>query len=170
MRPNTTGSRCYTSCHSRNSCSSRWYRAGVEQHTNEEEVDQTAALLSIVDAFGEGSEEVGDSVTAADAEVLISAVGGDGVEGGIVVSLDDLTDKRDDIGKLGDVDIEMIQGIPKSLVGDDLTTFTHSAQTLQIARSIEGRVGRLGEVDLGKMRGGHGGHGRRGNAGLGISI
>lgn len=60
--------------------------ARVEQHADEEQVDQAAALLRVVDGV-EGRQQVRDAVAAAHAEVLVAAVAWDRVEGGIVVAL-----------------------------------------------------------------------------------
>ena len=66
--------------------------------------------------------------------------------------LDNATDKLDDVGKLGEVDIEVMQLVLHGLLGDNLAPLAHGAQAPQVTRGIERRVRWLGEVDLGQMR------------------
>lgn len=60
---------------------------GVQQYTDKEEIDQALALFRVVDIFGECGQEVSDAVAAADGEVLVTAVAGDGCERSVIVSL-----------------------------------------------------------------------------------
>jgi hypothetical protein len=78
-----------------------------------------------------------------------------------VTYLNDLTDKGDDVGKFGHVDIEVIQLILQGLVRDDATSFADGAQTAQVAGRVEGRVRWPGQVDLGHVVDGREGRQRR---------
>lgn len=60
--------------------------SGVQQNTDHEQVDQAAAFLSAIHILPCG-QQVGDSISAAHAEVLVSAVCGNGSEGGVIIPL-----------------------------------------------------------------------------------
>jgi hypothetical protein len=61
--------------------------AGVEEHRHDEQVDQTAGALRVVDGGRPRGHELVDARAAADLEVLPAAVGRDGGVVGGVVSL-----------------------------------------------------------------------------------
>ena len=60
---------------------------GVQQYTDEEEIDHALALFRVVDIFGECGQEVSDAVATADGKVLVTAVARNGCERGIIISL-----------------------------------------------------------------------------------
>jgi len=60
---------------------------GVEQDTDENQVDQATAALVVVDRLGHRRQQFGDTVAAADGKMLVPAVWWDGVEGGIIIAL-----------------------------------------------------------------------------------
>jgi hypothetical protein len=61
--------------------------ACVEQHTDEEQVNQSATALGCVDFLGPCGEKLRDAIAATDAEVLIPPMTRDVCEGSIVVAL-----------------------------------------------------------------------------------
>lgn len=66
--------------------------------------------------------------------------------------LDNAADEIDHVGKLVEIDIEVVQLVLQRLLGHDLAPFAHGTQTPEVARGVERRVRGLGEVDLGQMR------------------
>lgn len=62
--------------------------AGVEENTDEEQVDQASAALGVVDFLGPRGEELGNAIPATHAEVLVPAVARDAGERSVVVPLE----------------------------------------------------------------------------------
>lgn len=78
----------------------------------------------------------------------------------------DVGNKRDYIGELLHVHIEVLQVVPQGLVGDDGAPLPYGLQTAEIAGGVELRVGGLWEVHLGHGEGGgEGGQRGAGTAG-----
>ena len=133
--------------------------AGVEQHGEEEEVEEAAGALLVVDAQGPQRQQLVDAGAAADLEVLPAAVGGDGVVVGRVVAPDDADHVGRRLDELGHVDVEVGQLVaPRALV-DEAGALAHREQAAQ----VRGRV----HVGVGRSRQGHAGQRQRAEAGAG---
>jgi len=97
---------------------------------------------------------VGNSVTTAHGEVLITSMRRNVRKRRIVITLDDIRDKRNDIRELSHIDIEVTQLISTGFCHDNLTAISDGGQTAKVARGIELRVGgpRHGDAGNGTRR------------------
>ena len=145
--------------------------ASVEQDGNEEQVEQAARALLVVDGRGPRGHELVNSRAAANVKVLPSAVGRDcGVVGGIVAldrggprvraasrravwggggrrqsHLDYGHDKASDVSKLGHVDGEVLELVLLCLFQHQLGAVAHRIDAAQVAGGVERWIGRLGQ-------------------------
>lgn len=67
--------------------------------------------------------------------------------------LDDLRNKRHNVGKLAHVHVEVLQLVAKRLLSDNLAPLSDCSQASQVPRRIELRVGRARQIDLEYGRG-----------------
>lgn len=62
--------------------------------------------------------------------------------------LDDLRDKRHNVGELAHVHVKMLQLITQGLFGDNLAPLSDGSQTSQVARRVQLGVGWARQVNL----------------------